>query len=278
MKASVNGTKLFYVTHGSGPPMLVLHGGLGFDHTYLRPWLDPLGDQFQLIYYDHRGNGRSDRPPSLADVEFETWVEDAEALRAHLGHERVFLLGHSYGGALGLEYGIRHSDKLLGLILVSSFPSFDFPEIVYANARARATPEQLEVVENGLSKHAPDDETWRDLWLKVAPLYFTNYTPEVAKALDSNMMYSAAAFNRGFLECLQSFDVKPRLHEISAPTLVIGGAQDWITPTSHCAGIVHDSVAGSEMVVFEDSGHYPQVDESQKFLETVRGWTARLPR
>lgn len=59
----LNGTDLFYLSVGQGTPCLVMHGGLGLDHTYLHPWLDPLGDIFQLIYYDHRGNGRSALPP-----------------------------------------------------------------------------------------------------------------------------------------------------------------------------------------------------------------------
>ena len=61
-KVSVNGTDLYYVVTGDGPPCLVMHGGLGMDHTYLRPWLDPLKDTLQLVYYDHRGNGRSTSP------------------------------------------------------------------------------------------------------------------------------------------------------------------------------------------------------------------------
>lgn len=60
--AKINGADLFYLTRGEGLPCLVMHGGLGLDHTYLHPWLDPLGDTLQLVYYDHRGNGRSGRP------------------------------------------------------------------------------------------------------------------------------------------------------------------------------------------------------------------------
>src|SRR5215210_6762462 len=62
--AHLNDTELFYVEVGEGLPCLVMHGGLGFDHSALHPWLDPLGDVMRLVYYDHRGNGRSGRPPS----------------------------------------------------------------------------------------------------------------------------------------------------------------------------------------------------------------------
>ena len=62
--AHLNDTELFYVEVGEGLPCLVMHGGLRGDHSSLHPWLDPLGDVMRLIYYDHRGNGRSGRPPS----------------------------------------------------------------------------------------------------------------------------------------------------------------------------------------------------------------------
>ncbi len=84
MRAQVNDTQLFFERVGKGQPMLVMHGGLGLDHTCFRPWLDKLGEQVELIYYDHRGNGRSSRPDSLEGVTHETWAADADALRAQL--------------------------------------------------------------------------------------------------------------------------------------------------------------------------------------------------
>jgi len=65
--ARVNGTDLFYTEIGRGVPILVMHGGLGVDHTQFREWLDPLGDVFHLVYYDHRGNGCSGRSPTQAE-------------------------------------------------------------------------------------------------------------------------------------------------------------------------------------------------------------------
>ncbi len=100
--ASINGTELYYTTVGEGLPCLVMHGGLGFDHTVLHPWLDPLGDTLHLIYYDHRGNGRSGRPSRETHTHAQ-FAADAEALAAYLGFERVAVIGHSYGGFIALE-------------------------------------------------------------------------------------------------------------------------------------------------------------------------------
>jgi proline iminopeptidase len=96
--AHLNDTELFYVEVGEGLPCLVMHGGLGGDHSSLHPWLDPLGDVMRLVYYDHRGNGRSGRPRSES-ITFEQLCADADALREHLGFEEIAVLGYSFGGS-----------------------------------------------------------------------------------------------------------------------------------------------------------------------------------
>src|SRR5215831_21176063 len=98
----LNDTDIYYFEVGSGLPCLVMHGGLGMDHTHMHPWLDPLGDRLRLIYYDHRGNGKSGRPP-IETLTHDQFSADADALRAHLGYEKIAVLGNSYGGFLAQE-------------------------------------------------------------------------------------------------------------------------------------------------------------------------------
>src|SRR5260370_15958072 len=92
MQAAINNHEVYYTTLGHGRPMLLLHGGTGLDHTYFRPWLDALSDQLQLIFYDLYGHGRSTRPQSFDDISMDTWVAEADVLRAYLGHERNIML------------------------------------------------------------------------------------------------------------------------------------------------------------------------------------------
>jgi proline iminopeptidase len=144
----LNGTELFYVEVGEGLPCLVMHGGLGIgDHSVLHPWLDPLGDVMRLVYYDHRGNGRSGRPPPET-ITFEQLCSDADALREHLGFETVAVLGYSFGGFVALEYALRDPEHLSHLILLDTAPTFDYEEEIEANARRKgATQEQLEALD-----------------------------------------------------------------------------------------------------------------------------------
>ena len=127
----LNGTDLLYVEVGEGLPCLVMHDGLGLDHTSMHPWLDPLGELMHLIYCDYRGNGRSGRPPSET-ITFEQPC--ADALREHLGFEKVAVLGYSFGGFIALEYALRYPERLSHLILGGTSPGGDYGEEIEANA------------------------------------------------------------------------------------------------------------------------------------------------
>lgn len=263
----VNGARLFYTAIGSGDPCLTMHGGLGLDHTHLHPWLDPLGDQMRLIYYDHRGNGRSERtaPETLT---FEQFSADAETLRQELGLGKVVLLGHSYGGFIALDYALRYPESISRLILISTAPAVDYwPEIRENMRRRGATAEMIEAFESG---------SWEDdaeLEAHVALVGHLNFAPaneRLAKEILRDTVYSAYARSAAF-ELLQTYDVEPRLAEISVPTLVVVGRQDAFTPISQ-AERLHRAISGSELVVIEDAGHFNYAEQPKAFFAAVRSW------
>lgn len=275
MRAQLNDTELFYERIGQGPPMLVMHGGLGLDHGYFRPWLDKLGDAVELIYYDHRGNGRSARPTTLEGVSHQTWAADAEALRAHLGLDRILVFGHSYGGMVAQEYALRFGEHLAGLILCSTAPAFDYMPLIQANAAARGTPDAVAALGEAFGRPMMDDNDWRSIWLRLMPIYFKHHEPQIGQAMDEATAYSAAAWNHANTHCLLQFNSLHRLKEITVPTLVVGGADDWITPPEQSRRI-HAGLPNAEVAIFEDSGHFPFIEEPDEFVATVRGWIARL--
>jgi proline iminopeptidase len=254
----------------------VMHGGLGLDHTYFRPWLDTLGNQSQIIYYDHRGNGRSARPENFDDITHGIWTSDADALRERLGFEKIILFGHSYGGYLAQEYALRYGDHLDGLILCCTAPAADFPHVIVANLQQRATPDQFQSVISALSAPVPDDATLKRVWLDALPLYFKNYDPELGAAMLEQIHYRAAAFNHSFFTCQPRFNTLARLSEISTPTLIIAGRDDWVAPPAQGAERIHAAIPDSALVVLEDSGHFPFIEEKGRFVSVVAAWLASL--
>jgi len=268
-KADINGTELFYITIGAGIPCLVMHGGLGFDHTYLHPWLDPLGDILRLTYYDHRGNGRSGRPDkeTMTHAQF---AADADSLAVHLGHEKVAVLGHSYGGFIALELALRHPDRLSHLILMDTAPTSPYGDEVMENAQRQAqrhsNPKEILAV---MQENWSTDEEMRARFPIMWPIYFKNFDPEVgARLLENSIVTVSGGARKGELE---SYNVISRLGEIQIPTLVLVGREDWICPPSK-AHILHDGIPNSELVIFENSGHLPYVEESKLFFDTVLNW------
>jgi proline iminopeptidase len=275
MYAQLNDLQIFFERLGKGQPMLMMHGGPGLDHTIFRPWLDPLGEQAELIYYDHRGNGRSTRPATMERVTHETWAVDADMLRSYLGFEKIILFGHSYGGFLAQEYALRFGHHLAGLILCNTAPIFDYMPIIQANAAARGTPDALVALSEVFGRAMNDDRDLRTIWMRLLPLYFKRYDSNIGKAMDAATSYSAAAWNQASANCLPRFNTLARLKEITAPTLVLGGSDDWLTPAEQSRRI-YDELPNAELTLFENSGHFPYIEETDKFVETVRSWLSTL--
>lgn len=266
--APIHGTTLFYTTVGDGHPCLVMHGGLGLDHHYLRPGLDPLADTLKLVYFDHRGNGSSGRPPRDT-LTHEQLCDDAAALATHLGIDRFALLGFSYGGFLALEFALRHPERLSHLLLMGTAPAFGYGERVRAHAlRKGASAAMLAALE--AETPATDGDLRRQLET-IWPLYFRRYRPAYARLLD-DVVFSvqgqpAAAVTR-------AYDVTNRLGEIRVPTLILAGRDDFVCPPDQ-AEILARGIPGAELRIFEESGHMPFVEEPEATLHAIRGWWER---
>ena len=264
--AHVNGTDLFYTEVGHGVPCLVMHGGLGVDHTQFREWLDPLGDVLQLVYYDHRGNGRSGRPP-IETLTHEQLIADADGLRAHLGFEKIAVMGHSYGGCLALLYALRYPQRVTHLLLVGTTAAWDYFDELAVDLRRRAVGEE---VAGALLNLPATDREMAHNQIAIAPLAFHPANVQLANRVLSKTVWNAAANVRS-RQLSTDYNVRSRLGEISAPTLILTGRDDFFCPPTQ-AERMHRGIPGSEMVIFERSGHYPFAEESATFQEALRAW------
>lgn len=271
----ING--LFTERVGRGRPMMCLHGGMGFDQTTLRPWLDPLADSCELIYFDQRGNGRSDAPDDWEKVDHASWVEDTDVLRQDLGVGKVVLFGHSWGGYLAQEYALRFPQNVAALVLCSTAPALDYGPVIVDNARVRGTDAQVDAVLSALSSPMVDNEALEAFVRTIAPLYFHNPADSNTARVFDNVQFRAAAFNRSVFHCAPTYNTLDKLSQLKMPTLLLGGVDDWIMPLNEGLHRIAGVLPHADTHVFEHSGHFPFVEEPQEFLDVMRTWLAAIP-
>lgn len=269
---------LYTLTLGRGVPILALHGGLGFDHTLFRPWLDPLAEHSQLVYHDFRGNGRSVPPADPEHWRPESLASDVEKLRQGLGLDRVVLLGHSVGSHIALTYARAYPEHVAGLIICSGAPVMDFMQDVNAEVVRRATPAQLASVTRLFTAVDLSDEGFRTDFLTILPLYFVNVPSAVVEVATDHLRPCAAAWMWFRDNVLFNYTSLPWLSEISAPVLILVGGDDFLAPVGPCGDRWKQHLAAAELHVLEGTGHLPFAEAPERFATLVCGWLARLGR
>lgn len=262
--AHVNGANLWFETIGDGEPVLMMHG-VGLDHSYLRPWHDPLAEQARVIYYDHRWNGASER---VGEPDIAMWNADAAALLDHLGIARATIYGHSYGSWIALAFAARYPDRVSRVVLSAASPAFDYVETVMANAQ-RKNPACAARLAAGFASLPTKDEDLAALWLDILPLYFHGAPrPDVL----AQTRYSAHGFALG-MAALQGFTMVDALRTMQMPMAILVGRDDYITPPEQAQRIAA-LAPNAKVVELAESGHFPFVEEQQRYLAAFRALLA----
>lgn len=257
-----DGATLWYDDRGSGLPLLVLHGGLGLDHTYLRVAFDALVPEVRVIFLDLRANGRSTGDGNLTMAGL---AADVDALRAHLGLARVAVFGHSYGGFVALQYALDHGDHLTQLIVCDSDSRGPTPETMIAGLKRLG-------LESGLlaAFETPIESTadLLDVFDVVEPAYLPHSPPGTARAGLADTVWRREG-SEGGDSALDGWDVTDRLGEISAPALVMTGADDFMFPPQR-ARLMADALPRAELTVFDSCGHLPNIEAPEAFRSALR--------
>ncbi len=271
---SGDNSRLHHLTIGNGAPVVAVHGGMGLDHTYFRPWLDRLAEHCELTYFDLRGCGRS-ATLSCDESFLDAWTADVDAVRTARGYQRVTVLGHSLAAWVALEYAHRYPERTAGLILCNGTPKLDYGEAMMASLLARATPQQGANLQALFGAPSFDDATYRTLYLGILPLYFHRAHPEFAAQIAAAASFTASTFLGFRNAALATFDSLPWLETISAPTLAITGRHDLFTPAEHGAARFGALMPQASEHVLAHSGHFPFVEEPDAFAAAVGEWLGR---
>jgi pimeloyl-ACP methyl ester carboxylesterase len=278
MYVTVNGARLFFDVDGAKfvpdgarmrerPTVVLLHGGPGGDHATFKPRFDGLTDVAQLVYLDHRGNGRS-AYGDPAGWNLDQWGDDIRAFCDVLGIERPIVLGYSFGGIVAQAYATRHVGHAGKLILYSTTPKVDRQETFavferLGGARARAVAEQH------LTR--PDAQSRIDYTEICGPLYNRRGAKD-PDATERSVRHDAVS-EHWFGPGGQStrFDFRNGLGRVQCPTLVMAGEDDPITPISRSeliARCLPPHLVRFER--FENAGHGVHIDDPAGAFAVLR--------
>jgi proline iminopeptidase len=281
MRAKIRDTEIYFDVEGMGlvpdgrimrekPVAFVIHGGPGGDHSSFKPVLSPLAERMQLVYFDHRGQGRSARGDP-AKYTLDENVEDMEALRRHLGLGPIVSIGTSYGGMVALAHAARYPASVSHLIAVVTAAHGGFIKRARQILAERGTPEQREAAEPVWQGAIMDRAQMQRFYAVMGPLYSRRYDPAAAALGHERTLHEPEPLNRAFGGFLRDFDLRPELGRITAPTLVIAGRHDWICPPEFSEEIAR-LVPHAELRIFENSSHSVRADEPQALLDAIAGF------
>lgn len=280
--ASVNGIEVWYTSIGGGPPLMVVHGGPGLGHTYMRPAFDPLADRYRVIYPDQRGSGRTPLgDPELLSVAGA--VSDLEGLCDALGLQRVNVVGHSTGALLSLIWGAERPERISSLVVAHPAPPFveELADRLSGEMERRYAPEDKEELGRIVGSAAFAGREPKAVEALFRTMYLPFFTSrDSAESLDLGFTEITAANIVGaeerMMEDLERHHPLEALADIQAPTLVLGAELD---PTPEEFGrLVADKIAGARYAFIEGANHFSYLDQPERFERVVRSFLDRNAR
>lgn len=263
-----------------GLPLVVIHGGPGMSHDYLRP-LGDLADERAVIFYDQLDAGRSDRPNDPVNWHVARFLEEIEALTSALALTRYIAFGNSWGGTLAAAHAARKPDGLAGAVLSSPLLHTDTWIADNAAYRAALPADVQAVMDHHETQGTTDDPAYlgavdrfyqRHLCRAVPWPAYVERTFEVLNPECYEAMWGPNEFT--CTGVLKGYDGMPALAGIRVPALVTCGRYDEATPASterFAAMIPHATFR-----VFPHSSHMAFVEERADYVKTMRDWMHTL--
>ena len=270
-----DGRKLDWRQLGNGPVLVCHPGGPGFSALYFGD-LAGLWERYTLVLLNPRGTGGSDKPADPRAYQIDDYVDDVEALRKHLGLERMMLLGHSHGGTVAQAYAAKHAGRVRRLVLASTLARFgpEHESAMRAGMELRSNqswyPDALSALEAEQAGKFQTDEEMAELVFRELPLYFARYGPVESGYLETlkTEVPNADTLKLFNNEIFNTFDLRGLHTSITAPTLVITGSEDFICGPV-CADEIAAGIADSKKVIVGDAGHMLFVEQPEAFHSEV---------
>ena len=302
-KVVINGAMLHFRVRGAdkaNPYLVILHGGPGFSSHMFYAWGPSLEKSLNVVYLDQRGCGESARlsvadpmnpkPAEIKGCTFDALDADIEGVRKYLKVNKWFVLGHSFGGMLGVEYVAAHPDHVLGYIHMDGLVSVPQMQTAMLDSEAKkfaASKDEADLATAHQLQALPPDNPNRmfgALGLAMGPagLYFAGDQRSAFAAFNGQLGTAVAPYHLPpaalapaqepaaalIADHFLTRDDTPLLAKITVPVLILNGKQDGVIPPAS-AEAVHAAIKGSQLVLLDTCGHFPFFEQPQKTTQAI---------
>jgi proline-specific peptidase len=276
------GIRLYYTAHGEDNPFaVILSGGPGYSTRYMQQVTDEIAKTHKVILLEQRATGRSYLSMVNADtINFRAYVADLEALRMHLGVDRITLVGNSWGMMLALAYAGHYPERIRAIVTLGSGPiTSDYARAFEDNRRLRLTPEAIRTVKFWSDPARYSANVPRAAWetsRATAPAFFVD--PEDALSYVGNFTMedlNPYVFS-AFLEAEPSFDLRRGLMRIKAPVLLLQCRQDIAGEANIYEA--HTLIENSKLVLLHTCGHMPWLEQPEQTWQHVNEFLRTIDR
>lgn len=255
------------------PTLVCMHGGPGFDHTGFKPAFSQLADVAQIVYYDHRGHGRSDARPR-EEWTLDTWADDIVRLCDALGIAKPIVLGQSFGGMVAQRYIARHPHHPGKVVISSTSPRWKL-ERKFAMFEKKGGPPARRLAED-FWLH-PTKETFQAYWDGARDLYNTRL-PADPQAGERAMLNLDILLHFAGGE-IRTMDLAPGLAQARCPVLVMAGEEDPVCPIEDALEIVEALPKERvQFARFPNVGHGAWRDDPDAAFKVLREFVLGEPR
>lgn len=285
---TVNGARLWVVTVGQGDPLILIAGGPGGAHLGLRRF-DTLAQHYMLIYFDAFGRGKSDTAKNLREYTIERDIEDIEGLRTALHLDKVNVLGHSYGGVVAQGYALKYGRHVKHLILANTFHSFIMWQENDDNSNHEIMTNYPEVWDSLMKirekGYVSSDALHQEIYGRVPYGFLYAYNPDnfrsrggtpYPNAMNTRLYYQMVGKDGDFIvgNDIGNFDYRSELKKLTMPVLIYGGRYDRVA-VPYMMVKFKEYCPQARFVMFEHSGHNPQVEEPHELFPLLDDFLSR---
>ena len=287
---TINGAKLWTVSFGKGDPIFFIAGGPGGAHVGLRSF-DSLSTTNTLVYYDGFGRGKSDLAKDVKEYTLSRDVEDLEGLRKAMGFDKINVLGHSYGGLVAQAYALKYPSNVKHLILANTFHSYLMWQKNDDNSNHEIKTNYPEVWDTLMilrkQGYISSDSLHSEIYGRVPYGFLYAYNPDKFRGsggnkkpypnpMNTKLYYQMVGKDGDFIvgSDIGNFDFRKDLKNLKMPILIVAGRYDRVAVPEEMVKY-KQYCPQAKFVMFERSGHNPQVEEPAKEFSIIKDFLSK---